>query len=229
MVKRYKSGVATSRLKRGKTRAIVNASLYRANRKLDLNGNGIVCDAEDVRLGKKWAALTYTGVGAFVQEIAVPDGQPAVVTLSHRGESNFSVWSLDRDLEQLDLLVNQIGDYEGTVLLSRGYSFSPTSAKHLEIDADGAWTITVAPISDAPAFPSVSSGAGDSVLRYGGKRTSVSLAHDGESNFVVTTYNSKGFYGDLLANEIGEYSGRVVLPAAALIVITADGNWSISK
>ncbi len=117
----------------------------------------------------------------------------------------------------------------GTVFLGRGFSFESKDVKYLEIDADGTWSAKVAPASSAPSFTGVASGSGDVVLRYGGSKTIVSLTHDGSSNFAVTTYDNKGLYGDLVANEIGAYKGRVVLPAAEYIVIEADGNWTISK
>lgn len=229
LITKYKRGVAISRSKRGKTRATVNPALYRANRKLDLNGNGVACDSEDLRLGRQWDAVQYTGVGPNVQQLSVPRGQPAIVTLSHSGTSNFVVWSLDADLEKNDLLVNEIGQYQGTVLLRRGYSYAPTDSPFLEISADGAWSITVAPASSAPLLTMGSSGTGDAVLRYGGKRTTIALTHDGTSNFAVTTHDIRGLYGDLLVNEIGSFSGRVVLPSDAYVEIDADGNWSISR
>ncbi len=229
LLKKYKFGVAVAKSRKGSSKALVSGAIYKSNKKLDLDKNGVACDSGDLGGGPSWAAVTYSGVGSFVQEVAIPAGQPAVVTLSHDGESNFAVSSLDGKLESMDLLVNEIGTYSGTVFLNRGFSFESKDVKYLEIDADGNWSAKVTPASSAPSFTGVASGSGDVVLRYGGGKTIVSLTHDGSSNFAVTTYDNKGLYGDLVANEIGAYKGRVVLPAAAYIVIEADGNWTISK
>ncbi len=229
LLTKYKFGVAVSKSKKGSSKAIVSGTIYKANKKLDLDKNGVACNSGDLGGGASWPAVTYSGVGAFVQEIAVPAGRPAIVTLGHDGESNFAVSSLDGKLESMDLLANEIGAYSGTVFLGRGFSFESKDVKYLEIDADGTWSAKVAPASSAPSFTGVASGSGDVVLRYGGGKTIVSLTHDGTSNFAVTTYDNKGLYGDLVANEIGAYKGRVVLPAAEYIAIEADGNWTISK
>ena len=53
---------------------------------------------------------------------------------THGGKGNFSVWAFTTDGDA-DLLVNDIGRYEGEVLLPDGTAL-------LEIGADGAWTAT---------------------------------------------------------------------------------------
>ena len=53
----------------------------------------------------------------------------------HTGSSNFIVWSYSKT-QRLDLEVNEIGAYDGTVLLDAGASF-------LEIIADGSWGFTI--------------------------------------------------------------------------------------
>lgn len=61
--------------------------------------------------------------------------------------------------------------------------------------------------------------------------------HSGSSNFAVTLWGDDGNYEDLIANEIGAYSGETsvmvgndlkqVSPGIAWLNITADGNWTI--
>ena len=51
------------------------------------------------------------------------------------------------------------------------------------------------------------------------------LTHRGDSNFAVIAYSSGG--ADLLANEIGRYSGETLLPDGTfLIAFSAEGSWS---
>lgn len=60
------------------------------------------------------------------------DGDPASVKIRHRGEANFSVLQIGQGYP--DLLVNEVGEYDGTVPLSAGPSV-------LTIKADGDWSI----------------------------------------------------------------------------------------
>jgi hypothetical protein len=57
------------------------------------------------------------------------------ISFVHTGSSNFIVWSYS-NTRRLDLEVNEIGPYNGTVLLDAGASF-------LEIQADGSWGFTI--------------------------------------------------------------------------------------
>lgn len=227
LLKKYTKGVAVSKAKRGKTKATINASVYRANKALDRDQNGIACDSGDLAVA--WTAYEFSGTGPDVKALTSPANEPALVTFTHSGESNFAVWSLDSKLEQIDLLANEIGDYTGTIFLDRGYSFTPEVARHLQIENAESWTAKVAPASSAATFLGKSAGSGDAVLRYDGGRTTISVVHSGEGNFALTAYTKEGFYDDLLANEIGDFSGRVVLPENCYIVISADGKWSIAK
>ncbi|MDH3399020.1 MAG: hypothetical protein OEM81_14500, partial [Acidimicrobiia bacterium] len=79
------------------------------------------------------AAMTGSSIsGSGDSVILVSQSGPATIT--HNGSSNFFVWSYqsssDRDLE-----VNEIGPYNGTVLIDAGTDY-------LEIGADGNWTVT---------------------------------------------------------------------------------------
>ena len=59
----------------------------------------------------------------------------------------------------------------------------------------------------------------------------VNLNHSGDSNFAVIILDSNGKYIDLLANEIGSFSGETSLSiedtGEYLLDIDADGIWSI--
>ncbi len=62
-----------------------------------------------------------------------------VFELKHSGESNFSVWLLDDDGNRVELLVNEVGNFEG----SRAVQIA-TNGKYLfDISAGGPWSITI--------------------------------------------------------------------------------------
>lgn len=57
--------------------------------------------------------------------------------------------------------------------------------------------------------------------------------HDGEHNFIVELYNAEtGKQEDLLANEIGEYSGETIIAVKdsgkRQLNVKADGNWEVT-
>ena len=167
--------------------------------------------------------VTQTGTGDNI--IALPAGTKAgIVTATHDGSSNFSLSVLDASNASTgQLLMNTIGAYRGTT----AYGFTALGkGTTIRLTADGNWTITISPVSTAPAI--VPSGAGDGVFLYSGKAGKLTVAHDGSSNFTVTEETGKTFPYGLLMNEIGAYSGTVPLSSGpSVIVVGADGNWTL--
>lgn len=90
------------------------------------------------------------------------------------------------------------------------------------------------PISAAPySGPVTYTGTGASVVAVSGLPSDyhvVELAHTGASNFIVRPYEGPA-PGFSLANEIGTYTGRVVVEdpeAITALEVRADGPWTIS-
>jgi hypothetical protein len=171
--------------------------------------------------------VVYTGSGDSILQIELPGGPDSVgiATITHSGRSNFSIWSLDQNLEQTGLLVNEIGNYAGTVPFNLASGETITA---FEIGADGPWVVTLRDILTVREAPQGSSttGEGSDVLLYRGDATVATITHEGDSNFSIWSY---GQGTDLLVNEIGNYTGQVRWQAGlALIEIGADGSWSIS-
>jgi hypothetical protein len=172
------------------------------------------------------ADVVYRGTGDSVLKIANPDGADAagVATITHKGSSNFAIWSLGLDMSQQDLLVNTIGSYTGTVLFDVRDG-EQTAA--LGITADGAWTVTLHSLKSLRAFDgATASGTGDDVVIYQGEAGAATISHDGTSNFSIWSYGSDT---DLVVNEIGAYSGTARWSGGpSVIAVKADGNWKIS-
>ncbi|EPR75868.1 hypothetical protein ADILRU_1828 [Leifsonia rubra CMS 76R] len=187
--------------------------------------------AEETDTAQNWADDTYgtfdttTQSGAGDNLITLPEGASAgIVTATHDGTSNFVINGLDASNTATgDLLVNTIGTYNGISV----YGFNSfTEATTLEINADGNWTITIAPISTAPAL--ATSGTGDGVYLFDGPAGKLTATHNGSSNFVVLEETGETFSLGLLVNEIGTYSGTVPLSAGpSVISVQADGNWTL--
>lgn len=171
--------------------------------------------------------VVYEGTGDSIVQIELPAGPDSIgiATITHSGSSNFAVWSLDANLNQGDLLVNEIGAYSGTVPFSLSASEQITA---LEINADGPWAVTVRDVLTVREVPQgdTTSGQGDDVLLYFGEATIADMTHTGDSNFAVWSYGDRT---DLLVNEIGSYTGQVRWPAgSALIQVSANGAWTIA-
>jgi len=156
-----------------------------------------------------------------VSDIAVGDGVYRV-HFTHSGRRNFIVKAYDASNSK-DLLINEIGSYDGYVLLAGNSPYA------FEIEADGSWSFTVERLDNIADTSFV--GKGDYVTGIASISSGTwTFTHDGKSNFVVRIYTTKG--RDLLVNEIGNYSGKkiVTIPTGsnAFFEINADGNWSIS-
>lgn len=170
--------------------------------------------------------IRLSGRGDDVVRMTKPD-VPAIIRLTHSGSSNFSVISYDGAGNRIDLLVNEIGAYEGTRPIDFGTS---ELTERLEIQADGNWTVLVEPISAAQSVrvPATNvAGQGDTVLLLtGSSPDTAKISHSGSSNFVVQAY---GRSHRLLVNEIGNYSGTVVVPQDTLVLeVVADGRWQLT-
>ena len=177
--------------------------------------------------------IEYSGSGdKIISNVKVPKGNYKAI-LSNSGRSNFVVKFYESSNDSYgDLLVNEIGDYNGTVLI-RGGKTTPTNDGMLEIKSSGSWTIKFEQISETIQGKSVS-GSGDFITGWfkgDGKRQVATFTNSGSSNFVVRVYDE---YGDrkLLVNEIGSYNGQALFTTNSYskyyFEVISSGNWTIS-
>ena len=169
----------------------------------------------------------------------------ATFEIAHTGQSNFSVWLYDTNGSPVDLLVNVIGSYSGTTLVGIGsWAIGGAPGAHvLAVEADGQWQINVRQphYTSGAALPCTYSGAGDNVTAPFNLTTGsieFTLTHAGSSNFAVWLYTADGEAVDLLANEIGAYSGSRLVevqagsygasPGVHVLAVEADGSWSVT-
>ncbi|MEU9887631.1 hypothetical protein [Sphaerisporangium sp. NPDC051011] len=176
------------------------------------------------------ADTKYRGEGDQVLRIGATK-KPGIIRFTHDGESNFIVHTIDSRGKKDDLLVNEIGPYDGTVLYNAYAASNGTIG--LEIKADGAWTAAVKPVTKARCWCTATlRGTGDQVLKLTPTRglSTMRATHNGQSNFIVHAYPRIGSYPELLINEIGTYKGGVLLPTGTrLITVKADGSWALVR
>ncbi len=143
----------------------------------------------------------------------------SIAHFTHNGQSNFIVRTYIGDRE--DVLINEIGPYDGSRPLTNGPVI-------FDINADGAWIIEIRPIGrqDSAAF----SGDGDDVsdLFAPPDRGAWELSHNGESNFIVYLHCAGG--SQVVQNEIGAVSGSTIIgfrDGPCFWEVEADGEWSL--
>jgi len=164
---------------------------------------------------------TVTFSGSADDVVTLPRAAGAIVAATYTGSSNFAIWTLGVENEELELLVNTIGAYEGET------AYFDDAAASLKIAAEGPWTITVMPLNTATPMTDSNTGTGDAVLLYDTDAALWSFTHSGESNFVVRRLVPGEL--ELLVNTIGAYEGSVpVTPGAGVVTINADGNWTFT-
>lgn len=176
----------------------------------------------------RFAAIQLAGTGDDSPTFSIPQDVAAIAEITHDGEGSFSVRALGADdIEQL--LISTTGAYHGTVLFDQSEG---VHSEALEIEADGDWTATIRPVPEARQWdPSGElSGTGDDVVLVEpatSGRATVTIAHRGQSRFIVVSYASPG--GGTLVDTEGSYAGDSVLDEGTFVLeIRADGEWSIS-
>jgi hypothetical protein len=167
--------------------------------------------------------IVLSGAGDSVVDIQKWDG-PALAHIAHNGGGNFAVWNSDANGDHIDLLINTIGAYQGTVPID----FLEREDTHrFEIKAGGAWEIQILPLDmiRKENIPGTVQGTGDEVLSIAGTPDLITANATGSGNFAVWSY---GDGRDLVFNEIAPYSGTATLDGDTFIlVIKATGPWSI--
>lgn len=169
--------------------------------------------------------ITLSGSGDDIVDFVKWEGA-AIGIFTNSGSSNFIVKSFDQAGEYVDLLINTIGSYQGTVPIDFS---SDEQTSRLEIKSSGSWEVQVLPIDYArtETVPGIFTGnTDDVVILTGGKPDLIKATSTGESNFIVWSFSSSG--RDLIFNEIAPYSGTAMLDSSTiLLTISAEGDWSL--
>jgi hypothetical protein len=168
-----------------------------------------------------FAAKSYKGTGDSV--VTLPTGaSAAIVSASYSGNGFFSVNTLDSGYESADYLMSSYGaKYSGS--MAYGLSKYSERSVRLQVQADGAWTIKVAPLNTASTMPK--SGSGDNVYLYPGSAGTVALTYSGKSLFSVEQYTTSTW--NYLASSYGAYKGTVpIYGGPSVIQINAEGKWT---
>ena len=167
--------------------------------------------------------VTITGSGDDVIEMPVTE-TPVLLEITYSGSSNFVVHTVDSSGDNVDLLVNTIGSYSGTLTDYLDYS----DVAMLSIESSGDWSVTIMPMDSMSELVSGTEYTGDGVYYIStDSLMTISLTNSGESNFIVRGIGMDD--SGLLVNEIGDYSGTVVwAQPQSFLIIESEGTWTVS-
>ncbi|WP_292370112.1 hypothetical protein [Methanoregula sp. UBA64] len=84
---------------------------------------------------------SFKGYGDDVQSFTATGDGMRIFSMSYSGESNFIIWLEDSQGNKLDLLVNEIGSYNGKTSERMG-----PGTYYLDVSASGPWTVTLTSI-----------------------------------------------------------------------------------
>ena len=157
-------------------------------------------------------------------KIKKPEEGTVLITTKIKGPSdNNTVYSLDADNQEGNLLVNTIGSYTGTNLLDDDGS----ETTRLKVDVSGSWTITLAPLSSAKELTTSYKGKMDMVLLVRSEDAKILMFNStgGDSN--VTAYWYTADDSDLLVNDIGRFKAEAPMtPGPGVLQVSSDGTWT---
>ena len=189
------------------------------------------------------ADIALSGSGDTVTERFELSSGIAIFRMTYNGPSNFIVTLYSSAGEYVDLVANEIDAYSGNALVgvAGGFAGASEGEHYLEVSASGPWEIVIEHprASSASSVPATITGNGDDVpepFEIPSGPVQFTMNHEGASNFIVTLYDANGRYVDLLANEVGAYSGSKSVssggvfgssPGIHYIDVDADGDWSI--
>lgn len=156
----------------------------------------------------------------------------SIFKMTHSGTSNFSITLMDSDGQRVELLVNEIGKFDG----AKAVGIAKKGEYVLDISANGKWTVIIEQPrpTTADTKPRTFTGTGQQVspfVQLNKGLTTFKLKHTGKSNFSVLLMDKKGNREELLVNEIGDFDGSKAVSISKsglyLLDISADGEWSI--
>lgn len=179
------------------------------------------------------APIELSGTGQQASQKFTLENGLSIFKMTHSGTSNFSITLMDSDGQTVELLVNEIGKFDG----SKAVGIEKKGEYVLDISANGKWTVDItqprpnSPQSEAQTFTGTGQQATLIFNLDKGLKT-FKMKHSGKSNFSVVLMDKKGNNIELLVNEIGTFDGSKAVgidrSGLYLLDVAADGEWTIS-
>ena len=178
------------------------------------------------------ASITLSGTGQSATRTFTVTTGLAVFTAKCQCTANFSVEIDKGSGATVDIPINVIGAYTGSV--AEGLK---AGSYLLNITADGAWSVVVTQPRNIRglSLPHTYSGSGQMVVGPVNGGSALRLAAHNQSsqggNFAVTLLDSNGNMQDIPFNEIGSFNGSTISNNLSggpyYLEIDSDGSWTI--
>jgi hypothetical protein len=157
------------------------------------------------------------------------------VVFRKQGETQWKRSYPSNIVNSMDFIENKFPYLVGHIDISKIFTEYPSQAAYYAANSLGsAITSTTTYSSQSLSTSSTHfSGGGDDVRSFTATGTGLrvfSMSYSGQHNFAIELYDSEGNYVDLLANEIGLYSGKKTAKLSTgkyTFDITASGPWTI--
>jgi hypothetical protein len=141
------------------------------------------------------------------------------------------VYLVDAETGDEELLVNIIGDFDGTVATN-----VPAGEYLLDIQADGSWEVTVEQPrfsqAEVESLPADVEGKDYAVLgpyQFEGV-TRFTIDAETDSNVIVYLKDHRGTTVDILVNEIGPHEGSTTIrqSGVGIIYVETEKSWTVT-
>lgn len=83
--------------------------------------------------------ISLSGEGQEASQMFTLTEGLSIFTMKHSGASNFAIWLMDSNGQIIELLVNEVGDFDG----AKAVGISKSGDYILDINADGPWTVYI--------------------------------------------------------------------------------------
>lgn len=168
------------------------------------------------------------GQGPSVVDVTKDDiPMLAYITANDAGR-HCGITSYDSAGGRIELLVNTTEPYEG--LRPLDFNVGEHTAR-LQVECEGAWRIDLRHIDTAvgvgPGETRVH--RGDDVFVVRDADTLTITGNAGARHMGIHAYDIDNGNVELLVNTVDPYEGEVITPAFALIVVQAEGEWSVAN
>lgn len=172
--------------------------------------------------------VVFSGSGDNIISMDALDYYYAFYIEGNDSGHHFSVTTYDSTGAYSELLVNTTDPYVGVT-----YDQS-LDVQTIEVKADGDWEIRVMDFNTLPddwrAYAGETFyGNGDLIVFVDSGTSATIVNYAEEGHFAVISYDEAGWYNDLLANEVGTYSGTVKISSnTAFVAVKATGDWDLT-
>jgi hypothetical protein len=172
--------------------------------------------------------ILLSGNGSDVVDVEIPFDMAIAHITGNKGNGHFAIISYDKNGKYIELLANTTDYFEGVVPIG----FQGNQVSRFEIDAVGAWSIEILPLSGARPFtiPGIIEGTGNSVVLMSGGIPDVAkiTGNKQSDHFAIIGYDISGNYIDLLVNTTDPFEGKIIIDKEiSVLAIDSVGPWII--